>query len=219
MPFPRDQVAELLAACHRRCCICHRCCGVKMETDHIVPRDEGGTDEIANAIPVCFECHAEIHGYNDRHPRGRKLQSSELQAHREQWIRTCRERPDALLAASRDIDVGPVQALLDELEFNEAVSNLHAADAQGCAFRDDQFRRAIESGSVSILRDDVKQAIVTAYVATGAANSVIGAAWQHPRGGNAWANSVNEASRRIQATQPLIATARERLLGFLRPEP
>ena len=23
----------------------------------MIPRDEGGTDEIANAIPVCFECH------------------------------------------------------------------------------------------------------------------------------------------------------------------
>ena len=190
-----------------------------METDHIVPRDEGGTDDITNAIPVCFECHAEIHSYNDRHPRGRKFQSSELQAHRDQWLRTCRERPDVLLAGTRAVDVGPVQALLDELEFNEAVSTLHAADTQGCAFRDDQFRRAIESGSVSILRDDVKQAIVSAYVATGAANRVIGAAWQHPRGGNAWANSVNEASRRIQAAQPLISTARERLLRFLGSEP
>jgi hypothetical protein len=109
--------------------------------------------------------------------------------------------------------------LLDELEFNDAVAVLHAADAQGCAFRDDQFRRAVESGSVSMLHDDVKQAILNAYVAAGAANSVISAAWQHPRGSNAWANSVNEASRRIQAARPLITAARASLLRFLSPEP
>ena len=57
MGFPRDEVSKLLAACHRRCCICHRFCGVKIETDHIVPGHEGGPDDIDNAIPVCFECY------------------------------------------------------------------------------------------------------------------------------------------------------------------
>ena len=61
MAFPHDKVSELLAQCHRRCSICHRFCGVKMETDHILPQSEGGTDDVENAIPVCFECHAEIH--------------------------------------------------------------------------------------------------------------------------------------------------------------
>jgi hypothetical protein len=189
-----------------------------METDHIVPRDDCGTDEIANAIPVCFECHAEIHSYNDQHPRGRKFQPEELRSHKEQWLAICRDRPEALVAAPRQIDVGPVQALLDELEFNEAVASLPATDVQGCAFRDDQFRRAIQAGSIAILQDDVKRVVVDAYVAMGAANSTIAAAWQHPRGGNAWANSVNEASRRIRETQPLVSDARLRLLAFLRPE-
>ena len=73
MAFDRDQVSNLLARCHRRCCICHRFCGVKIETDHIEPKEQGGDDSIENAIPVCFECHAEIHSYNDKHPRGRKF--------------------------------------------------------------------------------------------------------------------------------------------------
>jgi len=68
--FPQKDVDELLAACHRRCCICHRFCGVKIETDHMTPRDEVGPSTIDNAIAVCFECPAEIHSYNDRHPRG-----------------------------------------------------------------------------------------------------------------------------------------------------
>ena len=52
MAFDRNEVAGLLAACHRRCCICHRFCGVKIETDHIRPAVDGGDDSIANAIPV-----------------------------------------------------------------------------------------------------------------------------------------------------------------------
>jgi 5-methylcytosine-specific restriction endonuclease McrA len=31
-----------------------------METDHIIPKEDGGSDDIDNAIPVCLECHAEI---------------------------------------------------------------------------------------------------------------------------------------------------------------
>src|SRR5438045_7389586 len=79
--FPQEKAEELLAKCHRRCCICHRFCGVKMELDHMHPVAEGGVSEIENAIPVCFECHAEIHAYNDKHRRGRKFQPSELRRH------------------------------------------------------------------------------------------------------------------------------------------
>src|SRR5580658_10014090 len=122
MPFSRDEVSELLVRCHRRCCVCHRFCGVKIETDHIVPTDEGGSNEIDNAIPVCFECHAEIHSYNDKHPRGRKFQPEELRLQKEQWLKICAERPEMLVGAIRDADVGPLQALIDELEFNSIVA-------------------------------------------------------------------------------------------------
>ena len=70
MGFNRSEASELLVACHRRCCICHRYCGIKIELHHIEPRGDGGVDAIDNAIPVCFECHAEIQLYNDSHPRG-----------------------------------------------------------------------------------------------------------------------------------------------------
>jgi hypothetical protein len=190
-----------------------------METDHIVPREQGGTDDIENAIPVCFECHAEIHSYNDQHPRGRKFQPEELRHHREQWLSICNERPDVLVTAPRHIDVGPIQALLDELEFNQQVAERPSSDVQGCHFRDDQFRRAIQAGSVALLRDEVKGALVGAYVAIGAINSLIDASWHHPKGGNAWATGVNEVSERIRKAQPVIAQAHDQLLEFLRPEP
>src|SRR5216684_5884754 len=121
MPFNRNEVDELLTTCHRRCCICHRFCGVKIETDHMTQAADGGSDSIDNAIPVCFECHAEIHSYNDEHPRGRKFRPDELRQHRDQWLKLCVEKPEAMLSAAWDRDVGPLQALMDELDFNKVV--------------------------------------------------------------------------------------------------
>lgn len=218
MVFPRDQVSELLARCHRRCCICHRFCGVKIETDHIKPKEEGGDDSIDNAIPVCFECHAEIHSYNDKHPRGRKFLPEELRLHKEQWSRICGERPDVLVSASRASDVGPLQALIDELEFNAKVAAKADSTDQGCTFHEEQFLRAIHEGSIAILREEIRDAVTDAYVAMGAANRIIEAAWAHPKGSNSWANGVNEARDRIVVARPRIESAKSELLKFLATE-
>lgn len=103
-----------------------------------------GSHEIDNAIPVCFGCRAEIHSYNDRHPRGRKFTSDELQRHKAQWLQICEQNPGALLASSRTAEVGPLQALIDELEFNVVVCG--DAGNRGALFVDEQFRRAIAQG-------------------------------------------------------------------------
>jgi hypothetical protein len=176
--FPRDQVDELLVACHRRCCVCHRFCGVKMETDHIEPRANNGTNDISNAIPVCFECHAEIHSYNPQHPRGRKFRSTELKLHKNQLLDLCRTKPEMLLSAARNSDVGPLQALIDELEFNVVVSQHGTSAGVGCLFLDDQFRRAIREGAIATLVDDLKQVILEAYRAMGSANQAISAIYR-----------------------------------------
>ena len=115
MSFNRTAADKLLGACHRRCCICHRFCGVKMELDHIVPSSEQGTDDIENAIPVCFECHAEIHLYNDKHPRGRKYHADELRQHKEQWLSICKELPQSLIDSRGPADVGPLQSLIEPI--------------------------------------------------------------------------------------------------------
>jgi hypothetical protein len=146
MAFPRADVERLLAQCHRRCCICHRFCGVKIETDHIVPIEQGGPDTIDNAIAVCFECHAEIHSYNARHPRGRKFTADELHRHKEQWLQICDSHPEIFVAPAGYSDVGPVQALIDELEFNERVAQRLSSHEQGCLFQEDQFHRAVALG-------------------------------------------------------------------------
>lgn len=218
MGFPQDAVSELLAKCHRRCCICHRFCGVKMETDHILPKADGGTDAIDNAIPVCFECHAEIHSYNVKHPRGRKFQPEELRRHKDEWLRICAEHPEALVAAPRNIDVGPLQALIDELEFNCRIASSAGSDVLGCLFIDDQFRRAIQAGSVAILEDGIRSALLEAYFAMGSANNFIQAALQHQKGSNAYNVGITEASKRIQTARPLAESARSALRNFLQAE-
>ena len=218
MTFPRDEVAELLARCHRRCCICHRFCGVKIETDHIQPREQGGGDEIENAIPVCFECHAEIHSYNDKHPRGRKFNPEELREHKAQWLRICQEHPETLVTQSRAADVGPLQALIDELAFNQMIAARLESKHQGGRFHDEQFRRAIEHGAIAILRNEIKEHVLNAYAAMAAANGVIQAAWTHGKDTNPWAAGVNEAQRRIAEAAPQIEAASRALLEFLGSE-
>ncbi len=214
MGFQRNEVSRLLAACHRRCCICHRFCGVKIETDHIDPAGENGSDSIENAIPVCFECHAEIHSYNDNHPRGRKFQPLELQLHKAQWLEICRSQPDMLIGAVRTAHVGPLQALIDELEFNAGITKFSFKD-MGCKFVDNQFLRAIHEGSISILKDEIRRSILDAYLSMGAANSVIESATSHMLDSEAWARAVQEGQKRIFNAAQKIQVARDELLKFL----
>lgn len=109
------ELEKLLASCHRCCCVCHRFCGSKIEIDHIVQQADEGPDTYENAIPVCFECHADIHSYNLNHPRGRKFQPDELRAHRDQWLSICKEHPEIFRSGSvARAEVGPLQSLIDE---------------------------------------------------------------------------------------------------------
>ena len=211
--FNRKEVADLLTRCHRRCCICHRFCGVKMETDHIVPQSQGGDESIDNALPVCFECHAEIHSYNPKHPRGRMYTPEELRAHKEQWLDTCERHPTVLVAAGRLVEVGPIQALLDELEFNAVVAKQANDSEPGCLFMDDHFRRAIASGTLSVMHDELKESLLHAYTAIGKANQCFTSAHAAPRGTTLW--NLTPAYHAAENTIPHIIGARDYLLEYL----
>ena len=220
MAFPDAEARALLAACHRRCCICHRFCGFKMELDHMVPRYEGGPDSIDNAIPVCFECHAEIHAYNDSHPRGRKYRPEELRLHKEQWLEVCRQGGVFLASIPPRTDVGPIQALVDELEFNQAIAARaeEVAHLQTSAhFALTQFERCISEGVLSLLQPDLKEHLINACAAMKRANNqidIIGPA----RSGDAQAHAVNRTRDRLKETQPLIRDALAQLRQVLAPE-
>jgi hypothetical protein len=209
MPFDRTEVSLLLAAVHRRCCICHRFCGFKMETDHMLPKAEGGSDKIENAIPVCFECHAEIHAYNVMHPRGRRFTEEELRVHKEQWLRICKESPGSLISSeSPDSDVGPLNALVSELEFNAVVATRNAdarvEGGRGASFLGDQFKRCIQLGSILLLDAELKSCVMRAYAAMDRANVRVRAEIEepiiHPGRGNlvkGAGEAVIEAKRHI----------------------
>ena len=214
MAFNQTEVNVLLAQCHRRCCICHRFCGVKIETDHMLPVADGGSDSIDNCLPVCFECHAEIHSYNDHHPRGRKFRPDELKRHKEQWLEICRTRPEVFTEPARDTDVGPLQALIDELEFNRQVAQRIEADEIGCLFNNEQFRRAVSMGAISIVHPELRDAILNAYAAMGTVNQAI-AGWTNAPTHISRGNIHREVARRLQRIQPAIQNAHEELMKFL----
>jgi HNH endonuclease len=214
--FNRDEVDDLLIRCHRRCCICHRYCGAKIETDHIVARADGGDNSIENALPVCFDCHAEAHAYNPRHPKGRLFTPNELRGHKEQWLRICETHPEIFVEAARDIDVGPLQGLIDELDYNLAISAHVDFHTLGFQFRDTQMERAIREGVVQILNDDLTSKLASAYGAVSQANE-LSRAWinRPPPTGALNARTIESVRKAI----PLIQKARDTLLQFVQSEP
>jgi hypothetical protein len=76
-----------------------------MELHHIEQRADGGEDSYDNCIPLCFDCHADVKSYNDRHPKGRKYSISELKNHRNRWYEKVRNSPAIQMdTAYRDLD-------------------------------------------------------------------------------------------------------------------
>jgi hypothetical protein len=216
--FNRDEVAELLVRCHRRCCICHRFCGTKIETDHIVPAAESQDHSIENAIPVCFDCHAEIHAYNPKHPRGRKFTPEELRMHKEQWLKLCESKPEIFVEASRNVDIGPIQGLLDEIEFNIVISENFNYERLGFLFSDEQLNRAIKEGVLSTVDDELRKAISIAYGAISKTNEEVRHFNTASGRDRASAPLDQNAMKSVQRTIPLLIVARDQLLRFVRSE-
>lgn len=216
--FNRDEVAALLVRCHRRCCICHRFCGTKIETDHIVPAAESQDHSIDNAIPVCFDCHAEIHAYNPAHPRGRRFTPDELRRHRDQWLKICDSRPELFVEASRNVDIGPIQGLLDELDHDLVISADLDYRTLGFMFKDGQLTRAIREGVLSTLDDKLRNAVSTAYGAVSKANEAV----RNYNGQSSHDHAIGRITERaleaVRNAIPLIQAARDRLIEFVRSE-
>ena len=217
MAFKLEDATKLLVACHRRCCICHRYCGVKIELDHIKPRADGGEDDIDNAIAVCFECHAEIYLYNDRHPRGRKFRPDELRAHKEQWLRICSESPNVLIDVRLSEDVGPIQSLIDELVFNSEIAGRTDDDTIGALFLVSQFNRSIEQGIFSLLPDPLRGQLRTTYATLMQANMYLHKMAILPWGGSgsAWHHAYSFAMKAITRAQAEVPEALEALMSYL----
>jgi hypothetical protein len=204
MAFDKHGVAELLAKCHRRCCICHRLCGVKMELHHIEHKADGGSDSIENAIPLCFECHAEVNHYNDRHPRGRKFTNEELLLHKKQWLDVCAKHPEALISAPRDVDIGPLEGMSLELEHNSLIIKQFTdgsafQDKIGFTLHENEYLRSLSQGSLLLLPEDLRNKINMSYAEVGRINTFV----------NMYANTRPEGEAFSQATNRLLEAYRK----------
>jgi hypothetical protein len=213
MAFDRDKVSELLSKCHRRCCICHRFCGVKMETDHMKPHEEGGSDDIENAIPLCFECHAEVHAYNVKHPRGRKYTENELKEHKQQWLKICKDHPETLVDNPRMADPGPLSSLFTELEYNQKVSD-DSEGTDGLLYRTSQFERAVSEGILSLIDEELKNKIMDAYIKMSQSNQFTQFLGSYVKTGDS-REAKNNASRAHRNAKSAINEAHSKLEKFL----
>ena len=143
-----------------------------MEVDHIESATGHDSGEISNAIPLCFECHAEVHHYNPQHPKGRRFAPSELRGHRDQWLRLCADRPEMFVHALPAPEAGSLERLLSELEFNRVMAT---GERLGGMFEITQFRRAIADGTFSWVSAELKTTVHDAYKAILRANATVDA--------------------------------------------
>ncbi len=87
MGFNTNIKEKVLVLSARHCCVCHKGAGINIEVHHILPKQQGGEDTFENAIPLCFDCHADAGHYHAKHPKGIKLSPSELKKHRDNWFK------------------------------------------------------------------------------------------------------------------------------------
>ncbi|HNP69285.1 MAG TPA: HNH endonuclease [Aequorivita sp.] len=83
MPFNPTTKARMFVKSARICCLCYKQCGTNIEAAHIIAEADGGSNIDDNGIPLCFDCHQEIGGYDIRHPKGNKFTEIELKARRD----------------------------------------------------------------------------------------------------------------------------------------
>lgn len=91
MGFSKEIKERAFVASARRCCVCKEFSGRNIEVHHITQASQGGTDSFENAIPLCFNCHANAGHYNSKHPRGSKFSPEELRKHRDLWYKQVAE--------------------------------------------------------------------------------------------------------------------------------
>ncbi len=83
MSFNADTKARMFIKSARLCCLCLKQCGTNIEAAHIHDESKGGSNDESNGIPLCFDCHQEIGGYDPKHPKGNKFSHDELRARRD----------------------------------------------------------------------------------------------------------------------------------------
>ncbi|NQU77476.1 HNH endonuclease [Candidatus Falkowbacteria bacterium] len=192
-----------------------------METDHIKPSERDGTNDIENAIPLCFECHAEVKCYNPKHPKGRKFTENELKLHKKQWLEICKNKPE-IFASVPERDVGPLEGMLLELKFNLEVAEL-AIDEDaylmaGCPLKQLQYERAVSEGVLILLPDTLRKKITEAYIVIGIADSYNSMCISIGPSGSAFDYARDKQIATLRSSVDIINGALSELKSFLKIE-
>jgi hypothetical protein len=131
MPFDPAVKTAMFTRCNRRCCLCHKQCGINIEAAHIIDEAAGGSNDEDNGIPLCFDCHQEIGSYNDKHPRGNKIRPEELRARRDQvykWVAEGKFWDSALEVKLTPHLPNPLHRIIDLLtKYHSALRRVHHA--------------------------------------------------------------------------------------------
>jgi len=140
----------------------------------------------------------------------------ELRRHREDWIELCESRPELLIQPFPSTEVGPLQALIDELTFNRNIGD-HASFTDLCPFRDGQFQRAIQEGALALLADELKSTVCEAYRTMRLANYhlTVLAPVRYDGGQGPGADALQSAIAIFTQAKPKIEHALGLLLVFL----
>lgn len=76
--IPKKIRDKLLVDCKHRCVVCHE---KTPHVHHIVPVEEGGTNDYDNLVVLCPTCHDNVHM--------RHISPSQLRLYKHQWISLC----------------------------------------------------------------------------------------------------------------------------------
>ena len=119
----------------------------------------------------------------------------------------------------RPADVGPLQALIDELEFNTKVASNNDGRTRGALFSEQQFHRGMAHGAISTLETSLKALILDAYAVMSRANEhILGEIRESDASRNTHNRAAGVAARSIADAGPKIKDALSYLLRFLTPE-
>lgn len=193
-----------------------------MEVHHIKPRADGGEDDIENGIPLCFECHAEVALYNPKHPKGRKYSDAELLGHKKQWLDLCKNKPQVLVNASKNNDIGALESMVLELNFNLEVARLAEGpfpqERIGCSLKTVQYERSVSDGSILLLSDEVREKVNNAYLEIGRTNNLISMSVNIGPIGSAFDKTQDNIFQSLRKNVTIIGDAFESLKLFLSAE-
>ncbi|TAL17953.1 hypothetical protein EPN96_03480 [bacterium] len=142
MSFSPKVKEEVLAACGRHCCLCHKFCGIKVAVHHIKLESKGGDNSAENAIALCLDCHADMSSYDHQHPIGTKYSEAELRSHRDKWYdKVNRNIGIASVSETVDIDKKIFEKLVIVLPWRNCIYFLRKEFSAEADFKNEDTRQ------------------------------------------------------------------------------